>query len=138
LPPALAQFSCFFSLPDHAGLLEETATANFGQHSISLDLLFEAFQSTLEGLAFPDHYPRHMFPPLLVINFEITTNIIALAGSNVKFGSVALDLPLQFSVMVAHVRLDLWDECCQRARLGLFPDLQLPAALAHYGKRGYL
>lgn len=78
------------------------------------------------------------FPPLLVINFEITTNIIALAGSNVKFGSVALDLPLQFSVMVAHVRLDLWDECCQRARFALFPDLQLPAALAHYGKRGYL
>jgi hypothetical protein len=65
LPAALAQFRCFLSLLDHARLLEETAAANFGQYPVPLELLFETLQSALEGLAFPDNYPRHKLPPLL-------------------------------------------------------------------------
>jgi hypothetical protein len=69
LPSALAQFSRFLPLPEHAGLLEETTAASFGQNSIGLDLPLEAFQSALEGLAFLDYYLRHMFPPLLLSQY---------------------------------------------------------------------
>jgi hypothetical protein len=65
LPSALAQLGRFLPLPEHAGFFEETATASFGQNSISLDLPLEALQGALEGLTFLDYYSRHMFPPLL-------------------------------------------------------------------------
>jgi len=57
LSPALAQLGCLLALPEHAGFLEETPTANLGQHPIGLDLLLETLQSVLEGLAFVYYYP---------------------------------------------------------------------------------
>ncbi len=69
LPPTFAQFSRFFALADHAGLLKEAPTARLRQHPVSLHFLIEAPQQGIERLAVLNDDSAHSLPPPSIHSF---------------------------------------------------------------------